>query len=353
MNMRKRRLMSKIAPLKRVLIIGSGSIGKRHAECLKDIYPDVEIVLVRHKKRKESKKQLENLVNFDVIEFDLENALASRFDMAIVANPSPLHAEMVMKIAEFGVPVLVEKPITNKLETALAAVNFCKEKNVPLKVGYVLRFNPSLNFFRKVLLSGGIGDVISFRAEVGQYLPDWRPGTDYRKSVSGQKRLGGGALLELSHEIDYIGWIFGKVTSVQGVANNSHVLGVDVEESVEAILELKSQDDRNIFGSLHLDMLQRAPYRICRAVGSQATLKCNLLSGSVKIYDGNRKDGEELNSNFSQQKNQMYKDQLSAFFGLIEGRSSNAADGVEGVETLKVIEGIKLSAQTGQKVLIN
>ena len=80
---------------------------------------------------------------------------------------------------------------------------------------YNLRFLPSLQAYRERIQFGVIGKVLSVRCEIGQYLPSWRPGSDYRQAVSASRALGGGALLELSHEIDYLRWIFGEVAWVQ------------------------------------------------------------------------------------------------------------------------------------------
>ena len=112
------------------------------------------------------------------------------------------------------VPVLVEKPFSDSLERLQDIANFASLHHIPIMIGYNLRFKASLLEVRKRILSGLIGDVLYVRASVGQYLPDWRPNSDYRKNVSAQKTLGGGALLELSHEIDYIYWIFGKPKQV-------------------------------------------------------------------------------------------------------------------------------------------
>ncbi len=63
-----------------------------------------------------------------------------------------------------------------------------------------------------------IGQTLYTSVECGSYLPDWRPGNNYKKSVSAKKDLGGGVLLELSHELDYIRWIFGEIKNIYAVS---------------------------------------------------------------------------------------------------------------------------------------
>ena len=104
-------------------------------------------------------------------------------------------------------------------------------------VGYVLRFLPALHAIRQHLTDGLLGQVHTARVEVGQYLPDWRPGSDYRQGVSGQDKLGGGALLELSHEIDYATWLFGWPQSLQCSRARLSPLEIDVEDSAHVLLE--------------------------------------------------------------------------------------------------------------------
>ena len=98
-----------------------------------------------------------------------------------------------------------------------------------------------------------MGEIISLEAHVGSYLPDWRPQKDYKESVSARAELGGGVLLELSHELDYIRWFFGGIDSVIAVLKNSNILGLDVEDGADLILK----SSKGLHISLHLDFNSR------------------------------------------------------------------------------------------------
>ena len=110
---------------------------------------------------------------------------------------------------------------------------------------YNLRYNRSLNFFKNSFQTGILGDLHSVRCEVGHYLPYWRTNTDYRKSVSAQKILGGGVLLELSHEIDYLIWIFGSISKVNAFLTRHSSLEIDVEDTAYLRLELSNTHQHN------------------------------------------------------------------------------------------------------------
>jgi predicted dehydrogenase len=103
-------------------------------------------------------------------------------------------------------------------------------------VGYNLRFMKSLKKFREILKKNTIGKILSIRSEVGSYLPSWRPDSDYKKSVSAIKKLGGGVLLELSHDIDYLVWLFGNVKWVSSTIHRQSNLKIDTEDTAHITL---------------------------------------------------------------------------------------------------------------------
>lgn len=172
----------------RFLIVGLGSIGRRHLACLREISPDAEITVWRQYHRDGAVPD-----GADHVVLDLESALACKPGCAIVANPAPFHLETAIALAEAGVHLLVEKPLSDSIRDVDRLLSLCESKGLVLAVAYVLRNHEGLKVFRQAVQCGEIGRVLSFRAEVGQYLPDWRPGGDYRNNVSARKELGGGA----------------------------------------------------------------------------------------------------------------------------------------------------------------
>ena len=144
----------------------------------------------------------------------IHEALLCRPDAAVIASPAPCHIETATPLAKAGVHLLVEKPISSSTAGVSALIEICRAQGVVLMTGYNLRFLACMQRFKELLSENRAGRILSVRAEVGQYLPSWRPDSDYRRQVSAQAALGGGALLELSHEIDYLRWLFGEVSWV-------------------------------------------------------------------------------------------------------------------------------------------
>ena len=133
----------------------------------------------------------------------------------------------------------------------MSLINICQSKKIALMTAYNLRFQPSLQEFRKQIKQQRIGKILSVRVEVGQYLPNWRPESDYRKGVSAQKKLGGGVLLELSHEIDYISWIFGDYKWVKAHISKQSNLEIDVEDTAYLLLGFKPDKYGQHHGPFH------------------------------------------------------------------------------------------------------
>ncbi len=180
------------------LVIGAGNIARRHIRNLKQLLPTAAITLWRRQPGIDD-PDLARLIQ-RVVTSEAE-AFLEQYDAAIVASPAPLHVPTAQQLAEKGVHLFIEKPFSNTLDGIDTLITTCEKNNCVLMVGYNLRFHAALQAMHAAI--GRIGRVLSLRAEVGQYLPDWRPGKDYRTSVSAQWRLGGGVIFELSHELDY------------------------------------------------------------------------------------------------------------------------------------------------------
>ena len=264
----------------RALIVSLGSIGRRHLANLRQLLPDAEITVLRHEGGASAPAELRSLANHVV--YSLEEALETRPAFAVIASPAPFHVAVADRLARHGIHLFMEKPISDRADGVQGLIDLCRQRNVVLAVGYDLRFEPSLIAVHDAVHSGRIGRVMGFRAEVGQYLPDWRPTADYRQTVSARKELGGGVLLELSHEFDYARWIVGEVAEVFAQATRVSDLEIDVEDLAEVVLRFSN----GAVGSVHLDMVQASPTRTCRIIGTEGTLtwdsrqraRANLLS---------------------------------------------------------------------------
>lgn len=227
---------------------------------------------------------------------------------------------------------------------ALAAA--ARAAGVVLQVGYNLRFLESLAAFRAALAGGQIGRVASVRAEVGQYLPDWRPGADFRTGVSARAELGGGALLELSHEIDYLRWIFGEVTRLHGWMGQLGGFGLDVEDSVHMLLEFASPlpgpgGGAAPVAAVSLDFIRRDTRRSCTAIGETGTLTWDGVASQLRLARPGA--AEALLFDRRPERDATYSAQLDAFLTSVETGAPVAVTGTDGAAVMEIIEAVRRS----------
>lgn len=328
---------------RRHLVVGSGSIAKRHIANLKRLFPGSEIGCLSSSGRALSTAE----VRADVIFGSMDEAVGSQPEFAIVASPAPFHLRDALPIARAGIPVLIEKPVSSSLAVFRELATELGAYRDKIAIGYNLRFMASAIKFRELIAAQRVGHVHSVQVEVGQYLPDWRPGRDYRRGVSARADLGGGALLELSHELDYLTWIFGQFETVYCIAERSETLGLDVEDNVSAVLGRSGGPTV----SLRMDFLQRDPNRGCKVIGEQGTLVWNILTNTITFADG---PGEPmvLFSDRDYDRNQMYLAELEAFSEVARGRARPLVGLDDGACVLYLIDALRNSSETGQAVRI-
>ena len=321
----------------RGLVVGLGSIGRRHLANLRTLLPEADLWALR-RTGADAPDPAVKVVS------SLEAALEAQPQFAVLASPSPFHVADALVLAEAGVHLLIEKPLSDRREGLSRLIEVCHRRSLTLMTGYNLRFAPSLQALRAALPR--IGRVLSVRAEVGQYLPDWRPGTDYHQGVTARPELGGGAVLELSHEFDYLRWLLGEVTSVCALTSTQGDLGLIVEDLAEVLLTFES----GAVGSVHLDLLQRAPTRTCRVIGTEGTLAWDGLSHGLRLFTQGGWTELLRPEDAPADRNRMYLDELSHFLGCIESGAMPRVTGEDGLRALEIALAVKASRGTTTKL---
>lgn len=329
------------------LIVGLGSIGKRHLKNLRALQPDVQIVVMRRASELIARAEVPE--GADHLVTTLEQALSFSLDAAIISNPAPFHVGVAQQLAEHNIHLMVEKPLSASLDGVEELIATAQERSLVLMTAYNFRFSEAANKFRDCLLSGGIGHPLSVCVDAGQYLPSWRAEGDYRQGVSAKKDLGGGVLLELSHELDYLRWIFGDIETVYARCAKSNELEIDpeVEECVDMLLGFKS----GLTASVHIDFIQALPHRSCKVIGTKGTLIWDAVNHEVRINTLDKPMGYLLGIS-KKQRNDMYLDEIKHFIHSIESSEAPKVDGVDGLAALKIVLAAKQSAQTKQVVKI-
>lgn len=324
---------------RKALVVGSGSIARRHLANLRRLLPDAEVGCVSASGRPLADGETVATTQLQ----SMAAAVAWAPDLAVVASPAPLHLDHARLLLEAGVPVLIEKPLSDSLDRVRDAASLLARHRDRIEVAYNLRFLSSARRMKALIDEAYVGRILGLRIEVGQYLPDWRPQADYRRQVSANRSLGGGVLLELSHELDYLTWLFGRFDQVFCIATNSGQLEIDVEDRADILL---SRD--GLTAHVHLDFLQRRASRGCKVIGSTGTLNWDLIANRISL-DG--PEGEKiLFSDPGVDHNEMYLEQLRGFIEVAAGRAATRITVDDGLAVLYMVEAMRESAATGRQV---
>ena len=290
-------------------MIGAGSIGLRHLSILDELKCETAIVTKR--------KDINNN-SFIEIESAFEHF---KPNYIVIANETNKHIDTLKKILDhsFQYKILIEKPISNNLQSLIALES--SKKNI--FVGYNLRYHPFIQFIRK-LLKNEI--VLSANIYVGQYLPNWRPGTDYTYTYSSDSKLGGGVLLELSHEIDYMLYLFGKCIKGFSFVSKLSDLEINCEDSAVGILEFEKCKQI----SFNLNLLDKFGRREIILNTNKNTYKFDIYNNVM--YENGKKTVFNLN------KNNTYK---NMHLDILNNHGQYACTYSNSIDCLKLINSIQ------------
>lgn len=326
--------------LERLLIVGVGSIGRRHIRVVRGLAPDVRITVLRRHCPDAPEAGIDRCVA------GMDEALSEAPQAAVIACPASRHLEFAIPLADAGVHLLIEKPISTGSAGVADLIALCRDRATVLMTGYNLRFLPSLRRFRELLGEGRVGRVLSVRAEVGQYLPSWRPDADYRGTVSAQASLGGGVLLELSHEIDYLRWLFGEVSWVSAVLSKRSTLQIDVEDTAHLLLGFSAGDDEEpLVATLHMDFVRHDSTRSCTVIGEAGSLRWNALEGTIDVFKAGGDSWESLYAR-SPLGEDSYVGEWRHFIAMIASGGIPDIGGDDGLAVLRIIEAARESHAT-------
>ncbi|HGY9583145.1 Gfo/Idh/MocA family oxidoreductase [Vibrio harveyi] len=319
--------------MKCVAVIGLGNIATRHRKNLKQLFPDSRLVAMSASGRIPQ----EAVSDCDVVVGEVNELITHKVELAVVASPAPFHAKHALPLIEANIPVLIEKPLSVSVADSELVQKTADKHGTPVVMGYCLRYLSSAIEFKKLLAQQTVGHIYNVNVEVGQYLPDWRPNKDYRSSVSANAELGGGVLLELSHELDYVQWLFGSLDVKHAILRSGDELSIDVEDCADIVAVCQST-----VVNIHLDFLQRKSFRKCRVIGSLGTLEWDLIRNEITLASA--KGDELLYSEPDWDKNQMYLRMLTDFISKIEGREHSCIDVAEAKQSVELIQQIRAAS---------
>lgn len=312
----------------KILVVGYGSIARKHLDNLRLCYPHAQLAVWCRPGLPRDETGLCGLF------YRAEEAIAWQPDYVIIASPASRHAEHVATFSALGVPLLIEKPLAATLPQGERLL-CCLQG--PARLGYQLRYTEGYAALRQWLPL--LGPLCFARLEVGQYLPSWRPQTPVNEMVSARPDLGGGALLELSHELDLLVGLLGLPATIYGAQGPQSPLQLSVEESVELTLRY----DTGSLIQIHLDMLQYKPCRRSKWLGASGQIEWNMLENLLIHYDIHGREVQRMQGHLSGP--EVARRQLMAFIA----QQDQQAVPEDGLLTLRVIDAARRSINSGQE----
>jgi predicted dehydrogenase len=300
-----------------ILLIGLGSIAKKHIAALQTLKINFKIYALRSNKNAETEEGIENIFNLEDV-----NVV---FDFAIISNPTHLHFEYIEKLAQKGIDLFIEKPAIHSLENATELIQITKDKKVVTYVACNLRFHPCITFLKNKLATETLR-INEVNVYCGSYLPDWRLGKDFRTIYSANASMGGGVHLDLFHELDYTIWLFGLPNESKSVLKSTSSLNIDSIDYANYVLEYNSFTTNII-----LNYYRRKPRREIEIVLENDTWTVDLINNEVKNDNG---DFLFQVSTFNVK--DTYNDQLKYFINCLNNNESPMNSLSESIEILKI-----------------
>ena len=214
-------------------------------------------------------------------------------------------------------------------------------------IGCQLRYHAGLMYVKKIIESNKLGKIYSVFCDVGEHLPFWHPNENYKKSYAAKKKLGGGVILTLIHEIDYLHWIFGKFKSVYATGGSLTKLNIDVEDTVLGNIVTQSK----IPISLRMDYWRNPPTRQLNIVGEKGQIFWDYYTKKTTIiYKNGKKIVKNLPKNWK--RNHMFLDIVKDFVTRIINNKKIKIPLKDGIYALEVALALKKSLRNSKKILI-
>lgn len=323
----------------KILIVGYGSVGKRHVNNLISI-PNTEIIVcTKQKNLKFSNKKIKTYNS-------LNESLKEKPDIGFVTNETSKHISVAIDLAKQRLDLFLEKPLSNSMINVKVLTKTVKKNNLITQMGCNFRFHPCLMRIKKIIDEGMIGRIIVAHAESGSYLPDWHPYEDYRLGYAAREDLGGGIVLTCIHEIDYLYWFFGDVKEIFSITGKFSDLEVTSDDMSSVILRFKN----DIIAEVHLDYFQRPDFKSCKIKGTKGTIYWNSDHNEVKIYLIKENRWKTIMKLKNFQRNQMFIDEIKHFLKCVETRKPTINDVRQGTRTLEISLAIKKSSKLKKMV---
>ena len=324
--------------IKKICVVGLGSIGRRHCKVLK-AHGFEEIIGVDL--RDDRLQQAKIDVGVEYLSKNLTEVLTQKqVDTVFITLPTAYHTGVMREAVTHGCNLFIEKPVAATLDGLNEILLATNQKKICTHVAYCYRYAPSVQRLKSIIDASTVGKVLSVRLHISTYLPDWHPWEDYRDFYMAKIDQGGGARLDESHGIDLLRWLFGDVDNLFARVGTVSDLEITSDDLTVMLIEFKNK----IVAEAHFDLLGRSPRIGMEVIGSEGTVLWDRISGKIELYDAKTKSWDVENfgpDDFVKS----YDLQIENVIDCFARNQSTACDLQDGIQTLKVLDAALESSQ--------
>ena len=317
--------------LSNYLIKGSGNIAQRHAINLKKNSKNNKVFFFTNNKTNKFKNFCKK--NKFISNKNIENFNNLKIKAIFICSPSPKHMQDLKKLSNLSQNFFIEKPLSDTLAEALKILKYKKKL---IFIGYNLLYDEKLLYLKKLIKNNKkkFGKLYNIECNVGQCLKAWRKDKNYKNTVSAKKSLGGGVLLELSHEINYLCWLFGRPKKISSNIQKISQLKIDVEDY--AVHQIIFKENLNC--NLKMDFIRKDKKRTINLVFENSTVCMDFIDNYIKIISNDKIKKIYFRNSF----NDPYKDQLKSFLNSMKSNKKDPNLKLA-LDTLNIIKYSKIS----------
>jgi predicted dehydrogenase len=324
----------------RILIKGFGSIARRHAGNLLSLgFTDITLVSTKSNLG----EGFNHLKKFPNLDSALEN---NQYTHGFICSPTAFHIEDLNSFLDADIRnIYLEKPISHNWNQCQQLLNRIDVNAFRVQVGFDLHFDPGLMKAQQIIQSQVLGKIYSANAFVGQYLPDWRPYEDHRLGMSAFLEKGGGVMLDLVHEFDYLLWLLGNPKKIMAFYQKNPQLEIETEDLADVLIQFES----GVNSTIHLDYHQRKLIRYCIFTAEKGTIKWDLAERSLTVVQHDKTSETFDFSNF--ERNDRYLQIVEAF--MKDADDPRLTSYKDGLQSLKMVLLAKASSENETMTLFN
>ena len=302
------------------LIVGYGSMGQRHARNLRKICAKNGLSCSIDLLRTRSTDAPEGIRGV----YTSKDQFPGTYDAIFITNPTATHYETLVDLIELSGAFFIEKPVFDRTDYDL---DFLDREEKVLYVAAPMHYKPAISWLKEHF---DFSEAFSLRSISSSYLPDWRPGVDYRKTYSAHKDMGGGVAIDLIHEWDYLQYLIGFPERVHSIIAKRSDLEID---SDDVALYIADYGDKT--AEIHLDYFGRVPLRKLEIFTKEDTVECDLLTDTISFL----KAGEQIV--LTEERDDTQTRELEAFLEMIQGKRESTNDIEHALNTLILAKGFE------------